>query len=480
MLLITRRLAGRLRVVLRKALNLSTRGLMPPVELLGSADGLRLCSRTPDAAAEFYLAGEQPAEHVTVPFQMLADVEGRRDDPVEIRLHEGRVLASWRDGSVPQVVQHDAPESPSEDWPPMPQRLAENTPGLLKALDDACQTTDPDSTRYALGCVQLRGKAGKIVATDGRQLLIQSGFTFPWDNDVLVPGTKVFGSPHLPQEEPVLVGRTDDWFTLSVGAWTFWWRIDKEGRFPKVEDHVQRPEQAIASFQLSETDRRFLVENLPRLPGDDVMNFPVTLDLNGAVAVRAQGEGQTAVTELLLAGSTATGEPVRINTNRQYLARAVRLGFDRVHVFSPKTPVLACDEHRSYVWALLEPESAIGPAEDAVRIASSAPQSPVSTAKPIKKRSTPAVSPSIPNTTSRARTDGKAATKDRPRKASGCKADPSDLAALVEQAEKFRSAARDLAVQAGALVKALKHYRRQSRSVVRTIESLRQLRGLGV
>lgn len=248
MLLITRRLAGRLCVVLRKALNLTTYGLLPPVALIGGPDGLRVRSRTPDAAAEFHLAGEQPAEHVAVPFELLADVEGRKDEPVEIRLHEGRVLASWRDASVPQVVQHDAPESPSQDWPLVPQRLAENPPGLLKALDDACQTTDPDSTRFALGCVQVQGGAGKIVATDGRQLLIQSGFAFPWDGDSLVRGTKVFGSPHLPQDEPVLVGRTDDWFALSVGPWTFWRRIDKEGRFPKVEDHVQRPQQAVASF----------------------------------------------------------------------------------------------------------------------------------------------------------------------------------------------------------------------------------------
>ena len=40
LLLITRRLAGRLRIVLRKALNLSTHGPAPPVELDGGPDGL--------------------------------------------------------------------------------------------------------------------------------------------------------------------------------------------------------------------------------------------------------------------------------------------------------------------------------------------------------------------------------------------------------------------------------------------------------
>ena len=207
------------------------------------------------------------------------------------------------------------------------------------------------------------------------------------------------------------------------------------------------------------------------------MNFPVTVEVNGAVAVRAKGEGQSAVTELILAGSTTTGEPVRINTNRQYLARAVRLGFDRVHVFSPKTPVLACDDHRSYVWALLEPESAISPAEGAVRIESSASQSPVSNPKPVKKRTTPTVnaSPTSPNGS------GHATKANRqPRKGTSRKASQQDINSLIEQAEKLRTSLHDLASQAGGLVKALKQHRRQSRAIRNTLDSIRQLKDLGV
>ena len=473
MLLITRRLAGRLRTVLRKALNLSTHGLAPPVQLDGGPDGLRVRCRTPDAAAEFHLAGEQPAEQIAVPFQMLSDVEGRKDDPVEIRVQEGQVLASWRDGSVPQVVQHDAPETPGEDWPPVPGNLAENAPGLFAALDDACQTTDPLSTRYSLACVQLRAAGGKVVATDGRQLLVQTGFEFPWDGDILVPAAKVFGSPQLPQDEPVRVGKTDDWFTLSVGPWSFWWRIDKDGRFPKVEDHIQRPKVATASFQLSEADRRFLVENLPRLPADDAMNFPVTLDLNGHVAVRAKGEGQTKATELLLSGSATTGDPVRVNTNRQYLARAVRLGFDRVHVFSHKTPVLACDDRRSYVWALLDPESSIAPAEDAIRIPSPGGDTQAQPSPPTPRKRKKTMSKSRNSQNGRSKTDAhtrppaQAKTTDQP------------VASLVEQAEAVRASLKETLTKTSELITCLKQHNKQTESVRAALASLRQLEKAG-
>ena len=51
--------------------------------------------------------------------------------------------------------------------------------------------------------------------------------------------------------------------------------------------------------------------------------------------------------------------------------------------------------------------------------------------------------------------------------------------ALINQAEKLRTALHDLMYEAGGLVKALKQHRRQSRAIQSTLASLRQLKGLG-
>ena len=71
----------------------------------------------------------------------------------------------------------------------------------------------------ATNCIQLCPD-GTINATDGRQLLIQSGFTFPWQDAVLVPRNKVFTSPELPQDQPVAVAQSGDWAAVSAGRWT--------------------------------------------------------------------------------------------------------------------------------------------------------------------------------------------------------------------------------------------------------------------
>ena len=67
---------------------------------------------------------------------------------------------------------------------------------------------------------------------------------------------------------------------------------------------------------------------------------------NGTVAIRARAQMQKEPTELVLSNSTCSDEPMRINMNRKYLARAVKLGFDEVHLYTPKVPVLCRDEYR--------------------------------------------------------------------------------------------------------------------------------------
>jgi len=468
---ITRRLAGQLKTVFRQALHLSPRAIHPPVLIASSPAGLSIRCRTREAAAEYATSDASPEETLALPLKLLADIEGRREEPVGLERRDDQIVAQWQDREVPQVVQHDVPDKTADDWPPMPEQLTENPSNLVQALDDACQTTDPDSVRFALGCVQLRGGAGKIAATDGRQLLVQTGFTFPWEGDILVPASRVFGSKAISHDETVLAGRTEDWFTIRVGQWTFHFAINKERVFPRIENHLPRPESAIAGVELTPADREFLVENLPRLPADDLFNCPVTLDLNGRVAIRAKDPCQSAVTELVLPESTPTGEPIRVNMNRKYLARAARMGLDQLHVFSPSSPVLACDGRRRYVWALLAPEPAIAPTGDAAPGASTDGAT----------RTVPAESPgntptAIPKARRRKRTtmSTKRSTNGQAEPTTEKPEDPG-VAALIEQAESLRTSLRDSLAKTCELIASLKRHRRQSRLVASTLASLKRL-----
>ena len=211
----------------------------------------------------------------------------------------------------------------------MPETFAENPPGCLQALADAGETCDPDSTRYALGHLQLRGEQGSIGATDGRQLLVQSGFMFPWEGDLLIPEAESSPARNSPGIQSVLVGQSGDWVAIRSGPWTVWLKINKDGRFPDLSRHIPPAADATARCQLSAADAEFLAEAIPKLPCDEEFNFPVTVDLNGSIAVRAKAADQAKPTEVVLNGSSWTGEPIRLNTNRKYLARALQARLPR-------------------------------------------------------------------------------------------------------------------------------------------------------
>jgi len=489
---ITRRLAHQLRAVMRRTLG--ARGTGPAVCLLTGPDGLRARARSTDAAVEYHDPDTVgTGETLWLPFQFLADCEGKKDDPVPIeRTGKGRVTAQWRDGSVPQIVQYtiDKPTH-ADEFPQPPDNFAENPPGLLASLTAAADTCDPDSVRYSLGCIQLRGEHGTVVATDGRQLLIQNGFQFPWTGDLLVPRSKVFASAELPHNQPVRVGKTETWVAIGVAPWTIYLAINKDGRFPDVCRHIPSAAAAQAHCLFSAADAAFLAETLPKLPCDDDYNRPVTLDLNGQVVVRARGTDDPRTTDVVLTSSSCTGEPLRVNINRDFLARMMRLGLWELSITNDKSAILSLGAQRQYVWMPLDPESAIRPADDAIRIESPAAtvSNPIPQSK--EKRRIPPVTETSTNTNGNghasnnaaaspnghAKTNGRAKLNGEARRT---KASQQDIAALIEQAETLRTALRENLVKTNDLVKALKRHRRQGRIVANTLASLRQIKTLGV
>ena len=455
------------------------RGTGPQIGFIAGKEGLTAKSMLGDVAVEYREQGERPTEAIWLPFEFLADVAGKNDEPVDLEATSNQVSVQWCTSNVPQIVKYENKEPP-EKFPLLPKEFTANRPGLLQALHEASEVTDGDAVRYSTNCLQLCPD-GTINATDGRQLLIQSGFAFPWQDAVLVPRNKVFTSPELPQDQPVAVAQSDDWAAISVGRWTVYLRINT-GKYPNLSRYNLDPKTANTRCQLSKSDIRFLAEALPRLPCDDADNFAVTIDLNGSVAIRAKAADQAKPTEIILTNSHWTGEPIRVNTNRIYLQRAIKLGVQELCCYGLESPLAGVDAGRRYIWMPLAPKSAIPPAEDAVRIESPQGKLAAIVTEAVKPRKVPTMSETTTNTNGKAvgpvETNGKAETSSR--KTSSRKAAQQDLAALIEQAEKLRTAAHDLMYQAGGLVKGLKQHRRQSRAIQNTLASLRTLKTLGV
>ena len=462
MLTITRALAAKLKTVFRQALGPSKKNPMPPIEFAGGSEGLRVRCRTVTAAAEFHLDGEQSRERFLVPWELLCDVEGRKEHPIHIARDGDCVVATWTDGVIPRTVRYDTPEVHLEDpWPTVVGPVIENRPELLRALTDAAATTGSSSPRFALDHIQLQGKAGKIVATDARQALMLGGFVFPWDGDILVRPSRVFSNKHLRNDKSVFVSASEDWFRLNTGPWTFLWKVNKSARYPTMEDHVGNPDRATTTLEVSESDREFLKDNLSRLPSDSP-EFPVIVDLNGSVAVRAKPSDQVRGTELILRNSTRNGRATRFVTDRHYLARAVDLGFSRFHAFNSKPSFLATDGNRQHFW-VTTPAAPADKNADTIRI-----ESPLETTHASPQQSTQKETSITMHENSTTKTIRTQAQQETPQAADT----PADV---LEQAGTLRGALRDALAATSDLIRSLKQDKKRRKAVENTLASLRQL-----
>jgi hypothetical protein len=343
--------------------------------------------------------------------------------------------------------------------------MVPNEPGLLSSLHESMQTASKEAGRFATGHVLLKGKTGELIGTDGRQLLIQGGYRFPWPDDVLIPSVGVFGGKELPTSLPVHIGHTDTHVAVRVGDWIFWLVIEKEGRFPDVQGVI--PKGQGTELQLDARDAAVLNRSLSVLPGANDDNSPVTVDLNGQGVVRAQASGQDHSTELILDHSQVTGQPKRVCMDRQYLARASRLGFMRLAVLDADKPIVCRDERRQYVWMPLSKDGVLQPHADDVH---------VSTAR----QDQPAKAPTRPSP--RPKEEPQAGTprtvplkKSNPKRAKG----GAGTGELLEEAAEVHRLLRETLTRFQGLVRAIKVQRRQHRLVRSTLATLKQLQQVG-
>ncbi len=491
MITISRQLVKQLRGVFRRLLPRSPSKADQTVQFVASHDGLRVRLHSHNGAAEYRITGTTHAEAFAVTLDALRACEGTRaEEDVTLEARDGDVVLSWDDRSIPRSILAES-QPVGTDAPAFPTEFTANSHRLLTALKDAMETTEEDAIRFAINCVQIRGREGCLAATDGAQILKESGFTFPWQEDLLVQCSSVFANRDLPVDQPVEIGKTDNHVVIRLGAWTIWLNIEKTGRFPSIDNVIPDAATATTRLVLSDNDAEYLLGVVPRLPSHDAKHDPLTVDLNGRVAVLAKSVGDSPMTQVVLSNSRRTGAELRWQTNRKFLARAVRLGFREVCLHGPETPPVCRDAHRSYVWALLEAETALAPTDNMVSLTS-----PVSTVAAIAQRQR------IPaprrhhqhteRTSSRMSHNRIAATlagsATSPVNGSvppaGVASDPSDqstsFSTVLREAEAVKTSLRDAHGQVSRLIVALKRHRRQSKLVQTTLASLKQLQTLEV
>ncbi len=458
---------------------------MPFVRLTADAEGLTLQSSNPQLSVTLTLPLASEPDTFAVPAQLLADCSDGRIGEVSLTRAEHQILARWTERGIPHERDYlpiDLQKLPPV--PPLPTEWAENPPAFLEALRQAMRSTDPDSSRYALGCLQLDGGAGCLRATDGRQALVQSGFRFPWTETLLIPGSKLFEAAALPRDAVVQIGRTTDHVVLRIGAWTLAFTIQTSGRFPEIERIIPADAAITTRLTLDPADATFLSERLDQLPRDDDPHHAVTVDLNGAVAIRARRSATATPTELVLRRSQRTGAEIRLATDRRYLQRALELGFRDIGFISSEKPALCRDAARQFLWMMLNSESTVPPTDDAVLI-DSLQETPPRAIGQLTDAVTPvSIRGSAPRRRSKPPTTSFPTLPSTPRIAMTKPLPPKEtlptegelIAQLLELRLQLRSAEQALV----AIARQLRARRKQQQLVKSTLASLKQLQTLGV
>jgi hypothetical protein len=284
MIEIPRSSARTIRAVFRR---LAARGTTPVVSFMAGIGGLFVRLHRTDILAEYRLEGDHQPEELALPFAAFAAFEGRNGTVTLESTGPGTVQARWSDAGVPQVVDYDIVDADKLiPHPAPPETLTAMPDGFLKAMADASECVARDNPRYALTHLQLRGAGETIVATDGRHLLSQSGFSFPWQDDALVPASSLFGCKDL-HGQPAQLGRTDTHVVLNTGPCRLSFPIEKNGRYPHTDEVIPKASSIASTAHLDADDGAYLARVLPRLPGAEDDDSPVTIDFGAAISIRA-------------------------------------------------------------------------------------------------------------------------------------------------------------------------------------------------
>jgi len=471
---ITRLLAKQLATIMKRLIPRGERNSRLLLRVESGPKGLLIEANGLDFGFRYQEPGRLPKHSLIVPPVLFEQVSGSQPTPVTLKASgKNQLRAEWYESVVPKSANFAIPLD--TDGKPVelvaPNAWAQNSAEVLSILHQTMAVTDKENSRYALGNIQVQGKRGEIAATDGHQVLWHTGIKLNFDDEILVPTTTVYGSPELRSEGSVLLGKTDMHFAVQTGPWTIFTLIQKEGRFPRVRDIFPSATTAKTTLQLSPTDCKFLSETIPQLPCDDERHQPITVDLKGKVAIRARGEDGPP-TELVLQGSRYEGPSVRIVTNRTFVVRALKLGFDRILVHSPGQPLQCCDSSRQYVWMTLEDSGAIPASKNAIVIESPAADATAQT------RSTTSIS-STPHTIPMRRRRTQFASAPAPQQAPAPVPTANGKSpGVIEQVTQLREVAQDLLTRSTELLRTIKRQKKQHRLMQSTLQSLNQLQNV--
>jgi hypothetical protein len=365
------------------------------VQIAGDGDGTTLSCRHAGVAVTCRLDIPNPPVTFNLPLHLPCSLRGSAQRWVTLTRQPSGTLVDHWDGTARRIVVWQ--NGPELEPVARADYFLDNAPRLATSLLQAAGVADDNSSRYALGCLYLRGRDGLLAATDGHQALIERGFALPVD-EVLLPAACLRRLKVLERASHISVGLSGQWlqlrFTSGLARWEVDLELGKEARYPTLEQCFPDPDKAQTRIQFGDADARYLIEQLPRALGNRDRH-PVTLvaahdrasgqpsvsllfgspesqwlSLQGAAA----NSDQTSVVELLLCDSSFELEPCRLAVNHLNLVEALRLGFRHFYLSARHAPVLGCQDRRQFVFSVLDDQYLVPDRQPAISLQTLRPE----------------------------------------------------------------------------------------------------------
>jgi DNA polymerase-3 subunit beta len=251
-----------------------------------------------------------------------------------------------------------------EDFPPdllFTEPGQPTPPGFIRSLIEAQSAASDDSTRYILNSVFVTST--HVVATNGRQLYASNSLALKLpDSGIILPTTdalKVF-APDA-QAELLVMSTKDGAKTVGLRQAPWLW-VTKviEGNYPNWQQVVPK-EDYPTQLKFSPEDASRVLRVLPKLPGHQEDDAPVTLKVEDNIATLVAGKLDTPV-KLDLPGVSVTGPAVTARFNREFLVTALGHGFRQLQVRDDRSAIIMRDGSRTHLWMPLRSDSANPPA----------------------------------------------------------------------------------------------------------------------
>ena len=417
------------------------------------------------------------AVEMLVPYEPLAKtVKGCRSTDLVTFFLEGSQLILRYPLAGRHVDQPLALLSLSE-WPAVPvvETVAEVLDNRLKAaIGNAWACCSQEPTRAAIMGAWLdvtEPKAHYVMGTNGRHLFAANSFTLALQEPLLLPATKFLtwsgftddGNWTLAvQPKPPADGTS--WFQLQSDHWTFLTQR-QEHTMPNWRQILPPVGSSRITVRFSEAASGFLTEVLPQLPGKDVMDQPLRLEIAaGKLTVTAWDHVSGHPTTLPVDNVAITGPDLTVTINRTFLAKAMKWGLTVLELTDELSPLVFSTQGKRLVAMPLRNNSAPVATATASADEPTTPTTPTPEPEPQPKEEP------MPKATTEATPEPQPVNRLAPLTT----ATKPTVRTVIEQIDTIRDALKGVTRQFGDVVEALRSFEKEKRVSDREVEQVRE------